>query len=378
MRGLAITNIGIEDITSSEIKGVTAANTRPGKGCVVFETEKFEDFFKLGYRAQSILKVLLLFNNFKIKNIEDIKEQILKISLDEWINNKTTFAVRSWINNKNFNKQEVEAKTGEFIIDKTKAKVNLENPDTTFFVFIQGDDCYLGIDFSGGDLGKRDYRIFKGAEKIKPTIAYSLLRIADFKPEQVLLDPFCSAGTITIEAAIFATAFPVNYFNKDKFLFLRLKKFKDFDFEKFFDDEDNKINPKQKTNITAADPSFQAITAAKKNANIAGIIKSINFSRKEPKWLDTKFKEQSVDKIVSFPPQKTKFMSQRQIEKTYDELFHQAEFILKKEGVVVLLLKDTEIAEKAAKKYNFKIREKRKAMQGKEEFNIIVFVNKEK
>jgi hypothetical protein len=39
-------------------------------------------------------------------------------------------------------------------------------------------------------------------------------------------------------------------------------------------------------------------------------------------------------------------------------------------------MKETETAEKPAKKYNFEIKEKRKAMQGKEEFNIIAFVNK--
>ena len=37
MKGLAITNIGIEDVTSSEIKELTGAKTKAEPGFVVFE-----------------------------------------------------------------------------------------------------------------------------------------------------------------------------------------------------------------------------------------------------------------------------------------------------------------------------------------------------
>jgi 23S rRNA G2445 N2-methylase RlmL len=373
MKGLAITNTGIEDVAASEIRELTGARTSIFEGCVFFETEKFEDFFRLCYRAQSVSKILFLFAKFEIKKIDDIGNEIQKLNLDKWINSKTTFVVRSTINNPCFSSQELEPEVGGFIIEKTKAKVELSKPDTTFFVFVSKDGCFIGIDFSGEDLGKREYRIFKGADKIKPTVAFSLLKIADFSPEESLLDPFCKSGTIPIEAALFAAKFPVNHFSKDNFLFLRLKRFKDFDFEKFFENEDKKINAKIKTSITAADSSFQAIASAKKNANIAGIIKKISFSRKEPKWLDIKFKKGGVGKIVTFPPQKTRHTPAKKIEKAYDELFYQAEYILKEKGRAVLLMEGTKEIEKSAEKYKFKLREKRKVMQGKEEFDIIVF-----
>lgn len=373
MKGLAITNPGIEDITASEIKEITSAKAEKRKGCVVFEANDFEDFFRICYSAQSVRKVLLLLAEFKINNIDDIKKEIDKIDIDGWINENSTFVARSLITDNDIDKQEVEAKTGEFILDKVNAKVELKNPDTTFFVFIEGNNCYLGIDFSGSDLGKRDYRIFTGGEPMKPTVAYALLRIADFKAEDALLDPFCRSGTIPIEAALFATKTHVNFYSKDKFLFMNLEKFKRFDFEDFFEKEDSRINKKQKTSITAADASFQAVTAAKKNAKIAGVQKNINFSRKEPEWLDTKFKEHTVDRIVSFPPQKSKTKNPKQIEKTYDQLFYQADYILKKDGVVVLLMKDVETAENAAEKHGFAVKEKRKIMQGKEEYSALSF-----
>jgi len=198
-------------------------------------------------------------------------------------------------------------------------------------------------------------------------------RISGFKDNGSLLDPFCRAGTITIEAALFASKTPVNYFSKDKFLFLKLKKFRDYDFDRFFEEEDKKIRQKIKAKITAADQSFQAVSSAKKNAKIAGVEKTINFSRKQPEWLDTKFREHEIGMIVSFPPQKGKSLPEKAAAKIYNELFYQADYILKKEGIVTLLLKETSAAEAEAKKYGFNIKSKRKIMQGKEEFNIAVF-----
>lgn len=374
MKGLAITNIGIEDIASSEIKELTNAKTSIKKGAVIFEAKNFEDFFRICYESQSARKVILLLAEFKAKNLEEIGRQIQKTVVKDWIAKGDTFAARCVCRNNGFSAQDIEPEIGGFVFDALdfKPKVDLTTPDITFFAFIDGEDCYFGIDFSGKDLGKREYRIFTGAETLKPTVAYALMRMSGFKEGESLLDPFCKAGTIAIESALFTSKLPVNYFSKEEFLFLKLKKFEDYDFEAFFDNE-NKKTAKSTAKITAADQSFQSISAAKKNAKIAGVEKSLSFSRKEPKWLDTKFKEHEIDRIVSFPPQKSKVVSEKKIEKEYNELFYQADYILKKEGTVTLLLKETKIAETEAKKYKFKIKSTQKIMQGPEEFTAVVF-----
>jgi len=371
MKGLAITNIGIEETTSSEIKELIGAKTQSGNGFVIFDTKKFDDFFTLCYKSQSILKIILILDEFKINDIDDIKSPVEKLDLKDWLDD-STFVVRTGSRDSNLIKSEIEVMTGEFIFEKYKAKVNLENPDTTFFVFVNKNQCFFGIDFSGGDLGKREYRIFRGAETLKPTVAYALMRISGFKAEESLLDPFCNSGTIPIETALYAKKMPVNYFNKDKFFFLKLKKFEKFDFEALFDKEDKKIK-KFDSKITAADPSFHAIASTKKNAKIADVEKDLNFSRKESEWLDVKFKEHELDRIVSFPPQKSKLISEKKIEKIYNELFYQADFILTNKGTVTLLLKETKIAEIEGKKYGYKLKSKQKIMQGHEDFMIVVF-----
>ena len=116
------------------------------------------------------------------------------------------------------------------------------------------------------------------------------------------------------------------------------------------------------------------VESAKKNAKIAGVDRYIKFARSNIEWLDTKKDKETVDKIITYPPQKTKYVNFKDIEKKYRELFYQAEFILKKKGKVVLITKETETLEKSAEIYKFKLEKKIEVMQGKQKFYILVFV----
>ena len=115
------------------------------------------------------------------------------------------------------------------------------------------------------------------------------------------------------------------------------------------------------------------INAAKKNAKIAGINKAINFSRIDPEWLDLKLDKESIDKIVTHPPELTKHTNPKDIEKIHDQFFYQAEFIIKKDGKVVVITKTTDLIKKAAEKYKFKVEKEREVWEGKEAFKLVVF-----
>ncbi len=373
MRCIALTNKGIEDVAASEIKDVLGLDAEAADSIVFFDAKNFEDIFRACYRLQSARKIILLLKEFRAKKMEDIHAAVKNAGLEDWLNSSSSFVVRSIAENPGFDRQEIESETGAFILESHSAKVDLKNPGVTFFVLIEGEKGYFGIDFSGEDLGKRDYRIFAGSEALKPNVAFSLLGISGFKEGETLLDPFCSAGTIPIEAALSCSRISPRKFSKDRLLFCTMEKFRGFDFNAFFDAEDSREVEKPSSRIVAADASFQGISSAKKNSKIAGINKAIEFSRKEPSWLDAKFKEGEVSMIVTFPPLKGRALGEKQVEKIYTELFYQAEFILNKKGSVLLLLNETGIAEASAAKYGFAAAEKREIMQGKMKLVAVVF-----
>lgn len=371
MKGLIITHPGLEAVSGKEVKELIDAECKISKSVAVFSLEKLEDLCTLCYMSQSAIKVMYLFSSTTIKKLDDVLPKIKELDLSEWLADNT-FVVRSMIiENKDVDTMESERLIGEVIHEKYKAKVDLENPNVTFFFYVIGNDAYFGIDFAGFDLSKRNYRTFALSDSIKATVAYSLVRLAGYKKGMIMLDPFAHSGTVAIEAAFFATKKPVNFYNKEKFAFLGFSQFKDIDFDAFFAKHD-KFEPDLK-GITASDSQQRHVRAAEKNAKIAGLNKQINFTRMDVEWLDTKFAKESVDRIVSNPPKVSRLLTEKGMAKQFQELFYTANFILKNNGRIVLLVKNYKQILNYAQRYNFELKANFKIMQGKEEFNILVF-----
>ena len=121
------------------------------------------------------------------------------------------------------------------------------------------------------------------------------------------------------------------------------------------------------------------IKAAEKNAKIAAVNSLINFSRTDIEWLDTKFKEHSIDKIISYPPQISKLIPAKELEKLFKELFYQANYILNPKGRIVLISTEgriNDLLEKAAEMHKFKLLSKKEITHGQQKEVIIAFVRK--
>ncbi|MCX8146970.1 MAG: THUMP domain-containing protein [Candidatus Woesearchaeota archaeon] len=374
MEAVLITNPGIEFIAKKELDElIKPKNAVIEDSVVIFEPKEIKDLFRLCYLSQSAIRILLLIKNIDFSKKEDI---IKALNEKDFSFIKGSFKViceksSEHEGNYDFTSKEIEEGIADFI----KEKVDLDKPDVIIYAYLYGKKCYIGVDLAGFDLSKRQYRIFNYRDSLKANIAYAMLRIADYKPGDFLLDPFCGTGTIPIEAALYAYNFPVNYFIKDKLIFRNFK-FLDIektDFDRFFEEIDKKIYQKKKTNINGFDSILGYVKAAQKNAKIAGIHKKIRFSRIDIEWIDTKLGEKSVDKIVTKVPVLSE-KNKKEIAKIYKELFYQAGYILKKNGMIVVAIENDEseaLIRKFSKEYGFSIKESIKAMQGKKKIKII-------
>ena len=201
---------------------------------------------------------------------------------------------------------------------------------------------------------------------IKGTIGYYLVRLSGYNKKETLLYGFSGSGNIPIEAAVFASGFPVNFYNKERFVFLKFEKFKGYDFKDFFKkiDQETKDLPLDIYNI---DSSMKYLNFAKKNSKIAGVDKKINFSRMDIEWLDTKFEKEKVNKIITILPS----FQTKDNDKLYNDFFYQAEFILENKGKIVIIgNKDT--IKKYSERYKFRISEERSVFSGKREYQVII------
>jgi len=378
MQGFLTTHRGMEDIAALEVKELIGQSPTANETCVIFDIKDYEGLFKLCYKSQSAIGVYCLLYEFNFDNIiEDFNKALDKIDFSEWLSKNSQFKVKCIKNyDDSISTQEIEKKLGELVISNIqkrcnyKQKVNLDKPDITIFVYLIGKRCYVCIDFAGFDLSKRAYNIFVHPAAIKGTIGYYLVRLSSYSKNETLLDPFSGSGTIPIEAALFASNFSINFFSKEKFAFLKFGKFKDFDFNRLFKKLDKEMLD-NKLKIFSIDSSMKYVNHAKKNSKIAGIDKKISFSRMDTEWLDTKFDKGQIDKIITKMPS----FQNKWVSDVYNEFFYQAEFILNKQGKIVLI-GSKELVKKYLAKYNFIISDERAVFSGKKEHNVFVLSKK--
>src|SRR3989338_813497 len=373
MKGLIITSKGIEDTACIEVKEIINTNCKAEQGCALFEFNDIKDICLLCYKSQTASRVLILINNFRFENFfEEFEKSIDNSKLGEWVHDKMQFKVECMrIGTHEFKSTDVEAKAGQIIINNSKkrdVKVNIKDYETIFFVYIFDNKCYFGVDFAGFELNKRNYKIFLHPNSLRGPIAYSLIRDSGFQKKERMLDPFSRDGVTAIESALYAADFPVNYYNKEKFAFLKLKL--GIDFGKMFKSCDTKIK-KTKLHIYNYDHLFKYVDYSKKNAKIAGVDKQVTFSRVELEWLDIKFKEGSLDRIISNPPTP----KDNSLDKIYNEFFYQSAYILKKGGTLAFISKTPGFVKRHAERPNLALLKEKEVWSSQQLLTILVFEN---
>ncbi|MBI2667224.1 hypothetical protein HYX17_00465 [Candidatus Woesearchaeota archaeon] len=301
---------GLEEITIREIKEKYKYNAKKiTKGVVYFEAKEVKEL-------RSINSIYELISRFKFKNKTDILKEIKKLEFKI----EEDFVVRcNREGNHKFNSLEIEKSIGE-IIYKEGNNVNL-NSKNIIYVDIVDNYCFVGK-LIGRDLCKRNYKLRISQDSVNGCLAYSLLMLADYKQEDVLVDPLCKDGTILIEAGL-----------------IKGKKIYGFD--------NNLYNIKN----------------SEVNSRLAKL--KINLIKADLSWLETKFKKNSVNKIVTtiFVHKRNKDDSIKEIK----ELLHYSKNILKNK-LVILSNIDLE-------KYsnNFKLKDKYNINIGDNLYKIYIF-----
>ncbi len=374
MKGLVVASRGVEEAACAEINELTNCRGKPEDSCVAFDFRKFEDLCLLCYKSQSVDRVLYLIGSFEFSDLFwELEKFIGKLEFDEWLKDNKRFKVECIRKGSHdFKSVEVETKVGELILEKYKGKkikADMKDYEIIFLAYITGNKCYFGIDFAGFELNKRNYKVFSHANSLRGTIAYSLIRESGFKNGHIALDPFSRDGVIPIEAALYANDFPVNYYNKEKFAFLKLDL--GINYEKFFNSIDRKIKT-SKSGIYSYDHLFKFVDYSKKNAKIAGVDKRINFSRTELEWLDIKFKKESVDRVITSLP----VSSGIKLDKVYNEFFYQCEYILKEDGAIAIISRLPDLTKEHASRHNFSAAKEMDVWSGEQVLKLILFKKK--
>jgi 23S rRNA G2445 N2-methylase RlmL len=253
----------------------------------------------------------------------------------------------------------------------------MNNADMEIIVYIDNDKGYLGIDFSGRNLAKRDYKIFAGAASLRGTIAYNLFKESEATKKDFILDPFMGSGTIVIEAGLYFSKTSPFYFSKNKFAFINFIK---EDWNKWFKEQDEKRDSKTTFEVYGFDALLKFLKYSQKNAKIADVNKSVNLSKAAIDWIDIKIEEDKVTKIITHPPALSENASKSKVIKVYKDLFYQADYLLKLKGDMTIITNPPSKAELiiAAKDYHYDLTGEKLVYEGQQEMLLLKFKQEKK
>lgn len=138
------------------------------------------------------------------------------------------------------------------------------------FARMENDRLTLSISVAGLPLHRRGYRLATGKAPLREDLARALLVLAGWDPSTPLVDPFCGAGTIVIEAARMARRIPPGWARS-----FHLERSPTFDrdrFERLRARLGAAILPKAPAPILGSDRDPGAVLAAESNAERAGVV----------------------------------------------------------------------------------------------------------
>lgn len=141
--------------------------------------------------------------------------------------------------------------------------VNRDEPDVRIHMHIAHTTVTLSLDAAGRPLSKRGYRPPGPKAPLNEVLAAGLLAHAGWKPGIPLYDVMCGSGTFTVEAALWADGYPIQW-HRRKFAFMD---WRGFDEDEWWNvrDELSAKREKIESPIFTSDRDFGAISQTRQS-----------------------------------------------------------------------------------------------------------------
>ncbi|MFN2613568.1 MAG: methyltransferase, partial [Actinomycetota bacterium] len=112
----------------------------------------------------------------------------------------------SFLGARNYNRFEIEDAIGGAISATTgwqyvRRAEEASSGDLTVRAHLREDEALIGVRIGERPLHRRPYKLESPKGSLHPPVAFAMAMLAGLRPKERVLDPFCGAGTIAIEAA---------------------------------------------------------------------------------------------------------------------------------------------------------------------------------
>lgn len=212
---ILICHFGLEKVLKSEIRklGLEISEVTDGE---VKAIGTIDDIPRLNFNLRTCERVMIEISTFKAVEPNELLENARLCEIEKFVPVDGEFLVTKANQDKNsaLRSSQANQKTVKrAFVDRLKKVYNTSVLTETrgkypFRVKFNKNICSIRLDTTGDSLHKRGYRIKSGLAPIEETLAAALVKLAEFRKDSVLIDPFCGSGTIPIEAALIASNIP--------------------------------------------------------------------------------------------------------------------------------------------------------------------------
>ncbi|MEH6581684.1 MAG: bifunctional 23S rRNA (guanine(2069)-N(7))-methyltransferase RlmK/23S rRNA (guanine(2445)-N(2))-methyltransferase RlmL [Halioglobus sp.] len=205
---------GIEGLLAEELSTLGALSTRETVAGVYFEGP-----LSVGYRAclwsRLANRILLPVLTCEAPDADALYSELRGVNWEQFFSVEQSFAIdfsgqNDHIRNTLFGAQRSKDAIVDWFKETTGQRPSVEkrNPDIRLNIRLSKSRLIVGVDFSGGSLHRRGYRLRAGEAPLKENLAAALLLRADWPGIAArggaLIDPMCGSATLLLEAALMA------------------------------------------------------------------------------------------------------------------------------------------------------------------------------
>lgn len=223
---------------------------------------------------------------FRATTFEELFQGIKAIPWEEYIPEDGKFWVKkaSSINSKLFSPSDIQSIAKKAMVERMKSKYNKEwfaedGAPYPVRIFLLKDEVTVALDTSGESLHKRGYRTMTSKAPLTETLAAALILLTPWRPDRILVDPFCGSGTFPIEAAMIAANIAPGMnreFTAEKWTNLIERKM----WYECVKEAQDMIDVTVEVDIQGYDIDGEVIKAARENARRAGVDHMIHFQQR--------------------------------------------------------------------------------------------------
>lgn len=281
------------------------------------------DTQRLNLYLRTAFNVLYLLKKFPGRSPKELYREVNPIAWEDIIDPQEYLSVSAvtsscHIRNSVFASQ----KTKDAIVDRINKKCGsrpdsgAERDNVVLNLYWKDDKCWLYLNTSGKKLSDRTYRKIPFKAPLQETLAAAIIQATGYDGSVPLVNPMCGSGTLAIEAALIALKRCPGLL-RNNFGFMHVKGFDKDVWQKARKDARAKALKNVTKPIIATDISREAIEAAKKNAQTAGVDSIIDFQVCD--YRQTKLPEEKGIVVLN-PEYGFRLGEEEKLEGTYKEI----------------------------------------------------------